>query len=191
MRRKMKKKVTCSHFLKRKKRKHQILRIYAARFQFLAWIHVFPFFRFNGCFLYYYRTLKRTIPINSSWSSNGIAPTMSGVPADSRYGGRGGRGAGAYGKPPPTSGGYICNRCQKTGHIAKFCPTIGDSTYDPEIRLMNVPRTGRKRVTTLEGIDTSMSTVIQHSDGSYEVFESSASGLEKLTKEGLVEENCI
>lgn len=51
---------------------------------------------------------------------------------------------------------------------------------------MNVPRTGRKTVSTLDGIDTSMSTVIQRSDGTYEVFESSARGMEKLTREGYV-----
>jgi hypothetical protein len=111
---------------------------------------------------------------------------MSGMPMDSRYGNRGGRGPGAFGnKPHPAgAGAYTCNRCQKTGHYAKFCPTLGDPSFDPEIRLMNVPRTGRKVVNTLEGIDTTMSTVIERTDGSYEVFESSARGLEKLTKEG-------
>ena len=108
-----------------------------------------------------------------------------------RYGNKGGRGAGpggfnGFNKPPGGGGGYTCNRCGKTGHIAKFCPTVGDAAFDPEIRLMNVPRTGRKTVSSLEGIDTSMSTVIERTDGSYEVFESSSRGMEKLTREGYV-----
>lgn len=125
---------------------------------------------------------------------------MSGMPnhyggAPDRYGNKGGRGGGGPGGNGYNNNGfnkplggapntYTCNRCQKTGHIAKFCPTIGDASYDPEIRLMNVPRTGRKTVSSLEGIDTSMSTVIERTDGSYEVFESSASGMEKLKREG-------
>lgn len=102
-----------------------------------------------------------------------------------RGGGRGGAPGGpGFNKPPGAANTYICNRCQKPGHTAKFCPTNGDPAFDPEIRLMNVPRTGRKTVSTLDGIDTSMSTVIQRTDGSYEVFESSARGMEKLTREG-------
>jgi hypothetical protein len=136
-----------------------------------------------------HRTLKRTIPVNTygpGGSAPGVGHTMSGVPGAGRYGAGGGRGPGAFNRGPPTAGGYTCNRCGKTGHIAKYCPTVGDASFDPEIRLMNVPKTGRKVVSSLDGIDTSTSTVIQRSDGSYEVFESSARGLEKLTKEGYV-----
>jgi len=142
--------------------------------------------------LYLHSTLKRTIPVTASWNAMG-GPNggMNGAPGhygahsqDPRYN-KGGRGAGPNNfnnNFKPNTG--ICNRCHKTGHYAKYCPTIGDAAFDPEVRLMNVPRTGRKTVTTLEGIDTSMSTVIQRNDGSYEVFESSARGMEKLTREG-------
>jgi hypothetical protein len=101
-------------------------------------------------------------------------------------GGPGGASSSAAAAAPGPPAVFLCNRCQRTGHIAKFCPTLGDARFDPEIRLMNVPKTGRKTVSSLEGIDTSTATVIERSDGSYEVFESSLSGLEKLNKEGYV-----
>lgn len=150
--------------------------------------------------MYYFSTLKRTIPVNNSAAAGGGPIGGGGGMHDPRFANRGGRGGGfggpgggfgggggggpGFNKPPGASNTYICNRCQKPGHTAKFCPTNGDPAFDPEIRLMNVPRTGRKTVSSLEGIDTSMSTVIQRSDGSYEVFESSARGMEKLTREG-------
>lgn len=135
--------------------------------------------------LYIYSVLKPTIPVNAPTLNSLNNNSFNNPSADPRYNNnnRGGRGNNMI-KPSIASGNYTCNRCQKMGHIAKNCPTIGDSSYDPEIRLMNVPRTGRKRVTTLNNIDTSMFTVIPLNDGSYEIFESSARGLEKLTKEG-------
>ena len=103
---------------------------------------------------------------------------------------RGGRGFGPSGGGGGSSNTYVCNRCLKPGHIMKFCPTKDNAAYDQEIRLMNVPRTGRKKVSSLEGIDTSMCTVIQLSDGSYEFFETSAAGMDKLTKDGYVSYSC-
>ena len=75
-------------------------------------------------------------------------------------------------------GGYACTRCGKTGHNMKYCPTNGDPAFDPEIRLMNIPKNSKRRVASLEGVDTNNKTVVENSDGTFEIFESS--GLEKL-----------
>eukprot|EP00601_Ochromonadales_sp_CCMP2298_P003967 CAMPEP_0173182952 /NCGR_PEP_ID=MMETSP1141-20130122/8128_1 /TAXON_ID=483371 /ORGANISM="non described non described, Strain CCMP2298" /LENGTH=406 /DNA_ID=CAMNT_0014106113 /DNA_START=25 /DNA_END=1242 /DNA_ORIENTATION=+ len=113
--------------------------------------------------------LRRTVPV-SAWSSDAAPAPVPGV------------------RPPPAlrgrgAGGFLCNRCLKPGHIAKHCPTSGNTAFDPEIRLMNVPRTGRRKVSTLEGIDTTTSTVIEHADGSFEVFEATSASLLKLNRE--------
>lgn len=57
------------------------------------------------------------------------------------------------------AGGYPCTRCGRLGHSAKYCNTIGDPKYDPAIYLQNIPKAARKRVTSLEGIDTAHKTV--------------------------------
>ena len=72
--------------------------------------------------------------------------------------GSGGRGAGGAGSTG-SAGNYLCNRCGRTGHSMKYCPTLGDPRFDPEMRLMNIPKAGRKKVASLEGIDTAHKTV--------------------------------
>ncbi len=62
-------------------------------------------------------------------------------------------------RPPP---GYICNRCGQAGHFIKFCPTNNDPTFDstmPGIRLLNVPVASRKKLASIEGIDTTNTIV--------------------------------
>ncbi len=120
--------------------------------------------------------LKRTAPIgNTVWGgSDSNAP---GVDAKRLAGGL--TAAQQVAKNNVIAGGgYACTRCGKTGHNMKYCPTNGDPAFDPEIRLMNIPKNSKRRVASLEGVDTNNKTVVENSDGTFEIFESS--GLEKL-----------
>lgn len=78
---------------------------------------------------------------------------------------------------------YHCHRCGQSGHYIKYCPTNGDPNFDPVNRLLNVPQANRKKLTNLEGIDTANKTVVKNSDGTYEIFEPSKSGREKIARE--------
>ena len=63
---------------------------------------------------------------------------------------------------------------------------IGDPAYDRQevpLKLMNVSSGSRKRVQSLNGVDTKNKTVTQLSDGSWEVFESSHIGLQRIARE--------
>lgn len=60
----------------------------------------------------------------------------------------------------PPGGGYACTRCGRKGHVVKFCPTLNDPSYDQDIRLQNIPKTTRLKVTNLENVDTTNKTVI-------------------------------
>lgn len=59
-------------------------------------------------------------------------------------------------RPPVT---YVCSRCSKPGHYVKFCPTNGDPAFDPEMKLMNIPKNSRRKVTNLDGVDVTNKTV--------------------------------
>jgi len=78
---------------------------------------------------------------------------------------------------------YTCHRCGQNGHYIKFCPTNGDPTFDPVNRLLNVPQANRKKFTNIEGVDTANKTIVQNSDGTYEIFEPSKLGREKIARE--------
>lgn len=54
---------------------------------------------------------------------------------------------------------YPCNRCKKMGHHFKYCPTIGDPSYDQEQHLSNIPKATRNKVKALEGLDITGKTV--------------------------------
>lgn len=86
--------------------------------------------------------LKRTAPLSAQW---GATVEMA-------------ANEGKGPRRPPSN--YTCTRCGKSGHNAKYCPTLGDPSYDPEIRLLNIPKVSRKKVTSLDGIDTSNKKVI-------------------------------
>lgn len=94
-----------------------------------------------------------------------------GVAAGPGHGGMRGRAAGGMsGQSSHTSGSgnvsaasYFCRRCGKTGHFLNQCPTQGDPSYDkPGMgggKLYAVSTGSRKKVTSLDNIDTKSNTV--------------------------------
>jgi len=129
---------------------------------------------------------------NKTWISGDVASSSSGPGAG---GVQGGVGLAGVSRRYPQSGGpavsgshgaiYICRRCGKAGHFLNNCPTNSDPSFDkqPPQKLMNTSTGSRKIVHTLDGIDTKNKTVNQLSDGRWEIFESSQSGLMRLTRE--------
>jgi hypothetical protein len=89
--------------------------------------------------------LKRTAPLSAQWSNEAAGSV------DPRAVNR------AKSNLPL---GYVCSRCGKSGHNVKYCPTNGDPNFDPEIRLLNIPKVSRRKVASLEGIDISNKKVM-------------------------------
>ena len=79
----------------------------------------------------------------------------------------------------PHAGSHQCEICGKFGHFAKSCLSAPPS----EPRISNLPKANVRKVSTLVGIDTANKTVITNSDGTYDIFEPSASGLDQLKRE--------
>lgn len=102
--------------------------------------------------------------------------------------GRGGPGRGGGGGGRGT---LICTRCGDSGHLNKYCPTIGDPKYDPAeySRIANIPKALRATVESLDGIDMTNKTAIQNEDGTYDIVSASASGMKALARDGYVEEH--
>lgn len=93
------------------------------------------------------------------------------VPGSSASGGPGPggiRGRPSGGMSGQSSGisaaSYLCRRCGKMGHFLNQCPTQGDPAYDkPGLgggKLYAVSTGSRKKVTSLDNIDTKSNTVI-------------------------------
>lgn len=102
-------------------------------------------------FILFPSELKKTAPAFQQIEKSSLVPSMASNKSKNQP---------SQPSKPPVSGGYACIRCGKTGHLVKFCPTIGDPRFDPEIRLTNIPKFSRKKVTSLEGVDTSNKMVI-------------------------------
>ena len=71
-----------------------------------------------------------------------------------------GRPNGGHGTAGP---GYVCQRCGKPGHFVNRCPTNGDEKYDKQKtqanKLFAVSTGSKKKVTSLDNIDTKSNTV--------------------------------
>ena len=111
--------------------------------------------------------------------SGGSGSYRAGGPGRGGMSGRGGMGG---------RGSMICTRCGESGHLNKYCPTVGDPKYDPveHSRIANIPRALRTTVDTLDGIDMTNKTAIQNEDGTYDIVSASASGLKALARDGCV-----
>lgn len=83
--------------------------------------------------------------------------------------------------------GYVCRRCGVEGHHIKNCPTNGDPAFDPQGKIMNklvnVPKVLMSKITNLEDIDTTHTTVIKNADGTFSAFQPSIGGLEKIVNQ--------
>lgn len=77
---------------------------------------------------------------------------------------------------------HQCEICGKYGHYPKQC---SQSSY-PEPRISNLPKSNVRKVLTLDGIDTSNRTVIKNSDGTFDIFEPSAAGLDQLKRDSQI-----
>ena len=64
---------------------------------------------------------------------------------------------------------YPCPRCNKLGHIEKFCPTLGDPAYDKRLQIQNIPKDKYVKVKTLDNIDTKGKTVSYHASQTFNI----------------------
>jgi hypothetical protein len=115
-------------------------------------------------FFFFHRiVLKKTAAAEAEWNPSQLLSSAFGensnltsamfAPQGRGRGGGGGGGSGHGGSTLPPPGGFQCYRCGKKGHNMRYCPTIGDPKFDPEFKLMNVPRASRKKVNNLAGVD--------------------------------------
>jgi len=86
------------------------------------------------------------------------------------------------GRLVPKGPSQLCSRCGNSGHVFRYCPTIGDPNYDPAEynRIANIPKLLRNTVDSIDGIDMTNKTAIKNSDGTYDIVLASQSGLKTL-----------
>lgn len=111
-----------------------------------------------------FRSLKRTAP-------EALAPPAVG-----------GKAIRSVPSKNPYAANHQCENCGKYGHFSKQCL----NAPPPERRISNLPKANVRKVLTLDGIDTSNKTVIKNSDGTYDIFEPSASGLDQLKRDSQI-----
>ena len=97
--------------------------------------------------------------------------------------GRGGRAVGGG-----MVGERTCNRCGQSGHVHKFCPTIGNADYDPSefTKMSNLPKSIKQTVNSIVGVDITNKVSIKNADGTFSIVSVSQRNLERLTQIGLV-----
>ena len=104
-----------------------------------------------------------TTAANKTWVPGAAGTSIS---SSSSGGGMRGRPAGGGGGMSGQSSG-TCRRCGKPGHFINNCPTQNDPNFDKSgqpvgNKLYAVSTGSRKKVTTLDNIDTKSNTVITY-----------------------------
>jgi hypothetical protein len=118
--------------------------------------------------------LNLFFPLSSKLKKTAPAQEMNNFPPNSKY---------ASSLPRKHAGGFAgfhqCEICGKYGHFAKNCL----SAPQQELRMSNLPRANVRKVVNLDGIDVSNKTVIKNTDGTFDIFEPSASGLDQIKRD--------
>ena len=114
--------------------------------------------------LFIYLLLCRVTTSNKPWVPGSSAAGGGPGPGGMRGRPSGGMSGQSSGGSGVSAASYLCRRCGKMGHFLNQCPTQGDSTYDkPGLgggKLYAVSTGSRKKVTSLDNIDTKSNTVI-------------------------------